>query len=363
MAKDLRSVRRSRGALMARLLSHGWQFPPLSPPDISPGELDQIQELLLESGTAPLAWRRICGSQLAHTPVAERLHTAYRLQSLKAAERELQIGPLLEKFRSRGIDPILMKGWSLARLYPEAGLRPYSDIDLIIPREQVESALSLLADGKGLRVDLEHDQITRFDYRTWSDLYNRSRLARFGSTDVRVLGSEDQLRGLCIHFLKHGGWGPLWLCDIAMLVESRSADFNWNVCLGEGRKQRSWITCSLLLAHGLLGMNLERIPIRFAPGEFPGWVSNTVLEQWGRAPNGYHADFRTCLRRPARIAEAVADRWPPNPIVATLTSGACFGSWPAPLLQFAEVWSRFGRWLLAGAQTVPGKAGIRTERT
>jgi hypothetical protein len=287
------------------------------------------------------------------------LHTAYRVQSLKAAEHQRRIEPLIERFHAHGIEPILMKGWSLAGLYPEAGLRPYNDVDLIIPTEQVAAALSLLTAGDPA-VDLEHDEITRFDHRSWSDIYGRSRLVGLGDTQVRVLSNEDQLRALCIHFLKHGGCKPLWLCDIALLVESRSADFDWDVFLGHGRKERSWLICALLLAHSLLGMKLKGVPLEAHPDKLPGWVTATVIEQWGTLPRDYRAAFRSYMRRPAKIAEAIADRWPPNPIVATLTSGACFGSWPRPVLQFADVLSRLGRWLLAGAQTVPGRPGIRT---
>jgi Uncharacterised nucleotidyltransferase len=359
VAKDLYRLRRSRGGLVSKLLCRAWHRPPLSAPDISTNELAEILDLLLESGAGPLAWWRIRGSQLARTPAAERLHTAYRVQSLKAAERELRIGPLIDKFRSYGIEPILMKGWSLAGLYPEAGLRPYSDVDLIIPAEQVKAALCLLAEDDPA-VDLEHDEITRFDHRSWSEIYSRSRWLCLGDAKVRVLSGEDQLRALCIHFLKHGGCGPLSLCDIGLLVESRPADFDWDVCLGEGRKQRSWITCALLLAHRLLGMERDGIPLDFRAGALPGWVVTTVLEQWGRTPNSHRAAFRSYLRQPAKIREAVADRWPPNPIVATLTSGTCFGTWPPPVLQAADILSRLGRWLLAGAETAPAQAGIRT---
>ena len=358
--KHLQSVRHTRGELVAKLLSGAWRLPP-SAAGINAGELDQIQELVLESGAAPLAWWRIRGSVLAHTPSARRLQTAYRLESLKAARRERQIGPLIQKFRVRGMDPILMKGWSLARLYPENGLRPYNDIDLIIPSHQTEAALALIADGDGPRVDLEHDQITRFDRRTWNDLYHRSRLVSLGNADIRVLSAEDELRAQCIHFLKHGGCGPLSLCDVALLVEGRPQNFDWEVCLGEGREQRSWISCALLLAQSLLGMNLEGVPLDITIGELPAWIIATVLEQWSALPRAYQTDVRSCLRRPAKIVEAIADRWPPNPIVATLTTGSCFGAWPAPALQIADVGLRFGRWLLAGARTVRTQQGIRTE--
>jgi hypothetical protein len=358
-AKDLGELRRSRGALVARLLRRAWRRPPLSLPEISGEELHQILDLLLESAVGPLAWWQIRGSHLTHTPAAERLHTAYRVHSLMAAEREFQIVPLIARFRARGIEPVLMKGWSLARLYPEGGLRPYGDVDLIIPAEQVKTALSLVVEGDPA-VDLEHDEITRFDRRNWDDIYRRSRLVSLGDTKIRVLSSEDQLRALCLHFLKHGGSGPLSLCDIGLLVESRPANFDWAICLGDSRRQRSWITCALLLAHRLLGMELDGIPLDLHADALPGWVVETVLEQWSRPPRYPRTAFRGCLHSPVKIKEAVADRWPPNPIVATLTSGTCFGAWPPSVLQLAEILLRAGRWLMAGAETVPAQAGIRT---
>jgi hypothetical protein len=349
-----------RGSLMAKLLSGAWRLSPPSPLAIQIGDLQQIQDLLLESGTASLAWWRIRHSELAHTPAAKPLQTAYRVQSLKAVQREQHIGPLLGKFRRVGMDPILIKGWSLARLYPESGLRPYCDIDFVVPDYQAEAALSLVADGQDPRVDLEHEQITRFDQRTWNELRHRSCVVTLGKAKIRVLSPEDELRAQCIHFLKHGGCGPLSLCDIALLVESRSAGFDWDICLGKASKQRSWINCALLLAHGLLGMSLEGVPLDSSE-EIPRWVFTTVLDQWGQVPEAYQADVRSCLRHPARIAKAIADRWPPNPIVATLTSGSRFGVWPTPVLQIADVGLRLGRWILAGARTVPSQPGIRTE--
>ncbi|HLK33935.1 MAG TPA: nucleotidyltransferase family protein [Terriglobales bacterium] len=328
---------------MARLLSGAWREANCSPPDLSAHELEEILTLLLQSNTAPLAWWRIRNSSLAHTVAGERLHTAYRVQSLREAEHQMRVASLVEKFHAQGIEPILMKGWSMAQFYPQAALRPYSDVDLMVPPAQRKAAEALSAVSQGVAVDLQHDEITRFDNHSWDDLYARSQLKWLGETRIRVLSSEDQLRALCIHFLKHGGWGPLWLCDIAVLVESRPPTFRWDVCLGGERRQRSWVTCALLLAHSLIGMEWDGVPLARAPEPLPRWVEATVLEQWGSSPRAHRAAFRTYFRHPARIGEAIADRWPPNPIVATLTSGACFGACPRLLLQTVEVLSRLGK--------------------
>ena len=45
---------------------------------------------------------------------------------------EMEIGEAFSRLRSVGIEPILAKGWAIARLYPERGMRPYGDIDLCV---------------------------------------------------------------------------------------------------------------------------------------------------------------------------------------------------------------------------------------
>jgi hypothetical protein len=46
-----------------------------------------------------------------------------------------------DPLRSRGIDPIVLKGTSFAdRLYPDASLRPFSDIDILMPETALPDA-------------------------------------------------------------------------------------------------------------------------------------------------------------------------------------------------------------------------------
>ena len=49
--------------------------------------------------------------------------------------------------------------------------------------------------------------------------------------------TEDQLRQLCLHLLRHGACRPLWLCDVAVMLESLPGDFDWDRCLGGDRDE------------------------------------------------------------------------------------------------------------------------------
>src|SRR5262249_54417073 len=154
--------------------------------------------------------------------------------------------------RHRGVDVLVCKGWTIARLYPETGLRPYGDIDSCVRPDQMTTAMAILSEegGPGGNVDL-HCGVPDLENRRWHDLIRRSRLVSLGAEQVRILGPEDQLRQLCLHLLRHGAWRPLWLCDIGMFVESLPAGFDWDYFLHGKQRLAGWLVCVLGLASRL----------------------------------------------------------------------------------------------------------------
>src|ERR1700683_4591217 len=125
------SVEVQRGRLLAGALAGAWRTWP-SPWTPSTRALEEIAPLLLKSGTAGLAWRRISSSDLPSRNAALDLREAHRHDVLQAALREHQLVQSLKLLDSARIAPLLAKGWAVARLYPERGLRPYGDIDLYV---------------------------------------------------------------------------------------------------------------------------------------------------------------------------------------------------------------------------------------
>src|SRR5882762_3393352 len=217
--------------LIATVLAGSWrQFP--SPVEISIGELDAVAPSLLTSGAAALAWKRVSKSDLRNASAAKELAQAYRLHALQSAIHERDIQNVLALLSRAGIEPILVKGWAIARLYPESGLRPYGDIDLCVnPKQFAAGKAALSNDEINSQVDL-HEGFAKLDNRSWDELYARSQVLKIDRVEVRVLGPEDHLRALCFHFLREGAWRALWLCDIAVAVESRPENFDWDLFMG-----------------------------------------------------------------------------------------------------------------------------------
>jgi Uncharacterised nucleotidyltransferase len=313
---------------MARALTGAWRSsPPI--PELSQAALNQIARKLLISRAGALAWWGLRHSELRTSQAAIELCNAYRLCTLKAALHERNIELVFAQLRSANIEPILIKGWAIARLYPEPGLRPYGDIDLCVRDDDLAAARAALKrlPDKTIDVDLVHPEIDRLGKRSWQELYPRTHLVRLGQTEVRVPGPEDHLRILCIHMLKGPRMSPVLLCDIALMLETIPEGFDWKLCLGN-RPESDWIACAIGLAHHLLGVPVAQTPIANRARNLPKWLVSAVLKHWADyLPMEYMAPLTTYLRHPKGITTALRIRWP-SPIESSLVFKRPFSRTP-----------------------------------
>jgi hypothetical protein len=320
-----------RGTSIARLLSGSWRPKP-APASLSADELASIGALLHGSGAAGLAWRRLSGSPLASHRVAVGLRQAYRLEVLESTVRQDWVALAFQRFRAAGVEPLVAKGWAAARLYPEDGLRRYEDVDVYVhPSDFARAqAVKLELAGEGCVIDLHRGVPQLADYGHEA-VMSRSRLVALGSERVRVMGEADHLRLLALHLLGHGAWRPLWLCDVGVAMEGRSEAFDWDVVLGGTARRAEWCGATILLAARLLGASLTDVPESITRRLLPGWLSTSVLRQWGRmapdTPQGARVPMWQFLHRPRGIVHALAMRWP-NPVEATVGVGGPFNALP-----------------------------------
>ena len=330
--------RASRGGLVAQLLAGAWRVSP-PPPITSAEELGEIVTLLLKSGASALAWRKVRDSGLRTSPAASQLQQAYRLHSLEAALHERRLKQVIPVLRTFGAEPVLVKGWAIARLYPEPGLRPYCDLDLCVSPDHYASAGAALRspEGAGCSVDL-HMGFGKFYERQTDDIFARSQLVSLGDLDVRVLGAEDNLRFLCLHLLRHGAVRPLWLADIAVLLEGRNDNFDWDLCLTGSRRQADWVGCAIGLAHNLLGLDIQGIPVARRARNLPRWFVPPVLKGWG-TPLETPRQVAAYVRHPIGLSKELLHHWP-NPIEATMTVHGPFNKLPRLPFQVGHVVSR-----------------------
>lgn len=323
------------GAWIAAILTGAWRDAML-PLSLPPGTLVAHTSLLLELGAGGLGWRRVRDTELGGSPAATALRQAYRLYTLQAGLHTRDLVRTLTRLWAAGVEPLLAKGWAVARLYPEPGLRLPGDIDLCVRPEQYGAAVAALASPEVQECDVDlhrglHRQrygqaFSLLDDRSLEAVYEHSQRVPLGEVEVRVLGPEDHLRLLCLHMLSHGACRPLWLCDIGAVLESRPADFDWEYFLSGDGRRAEWAVCALGLAHELLGARLEGTPIEARASRLPGWLVPAVLRQWGR---GFQPliPLVAVVRQPAGALKELRRHWP-NPIEATIGVRGPFNTWP-----------------------------------
>ncbi|HWR20898.1 MAG TPA: nucleotidyltransferase family protein, partial [Verrucomicrobiae bacterium] len=193
-------------------------------------------------------------------------------------------------FEARDIPFILLKGEALSKTcYPDEGLRPYSDIDLLIKESSYEAARAALTavgfcprhphletekrtlfgevefDRQGprtLTVDLHWDTLMV----SWGPPSLLSAAETWGLADqiqigrqlVSVLGGETLLLHLCVHFTFHHAFdGLILLCDLFLVLMREGGRIDWDRLLRKVDRYRCRyavyyaLTCvqSLLGAH------------------------------------------------------------------------------------------------------------------
>jgi hypothetical protein len=200
-----------------------------------------------------------------------------------------QLIKIVHFFEDHGISSIPYKGPALAAdLYGDLVLRPFIDLDILIPRQAVLKARDLLV-TLGYRphfalkdtevaayqkahyelifsherqrsiVELKWDVTDTFfslptDYEA---LWERRKPVRLAEREILALSPEDTLLVLSIHGAKHLWTRLLWIYDVARLLHvHQDLDWQWVLKSMDSRGGRRILFLGLSLAHTLLGAPL-----------------------------------------------------------------------------------------------------------
>lgn len=328
------------GRAIAGLLRGGWRAtPPAVEVDVSPRCID----LLLRSGCAALAWRRIRGTSAADRATSQPLRQAARIYALRASMGSRQLAALAHALRSAGVRPLLFKGWAAARLYAEPDLRPFGDVDLCVEpahKEAAFDAISALAGANGAPVDL-HASFPDLPDRSLDEVFARARPIAVSGTGIDALCPEDHVRCLAVHFFRHGATRPLSLCDVGAAMESASWDFDWDYCLQGNARLTNHVVLAMKLASELLGARPVTTGRVGDTERLPRWLIRAVLRQWGSTSYDSYVNrpLVECLRSPHEVMPALRRRWP-SAIQLTVDRHASIGVFPPLWMQARNVASR-----------------------
>ncbi|CAK8714147.1 Putative nucleotidyltransferase [Candidatus Electrothrix laxa] len=215
-------------------------------------------EDVVSQGMAPLLFRRIASEVSSASAWPESLLLRLRKTALHQAAfelvAELDLRHLLTAFAHVGISPLLLKGTPLSHaLYPEPGLRPRCDTDLLIHEEDREKTAVLMkkqgyaslhesqadyintqmssakktAQGITCRYDI-HWQVSNCN-RQFSREFSAGKLFENAEAipslgeNARTLSKVDALIFSCFHragHFSHSGDRLIWLYDIHLLCQA-----------------------------------------------------------------------------------------------------------------------------------------------
>ena len=252
-------------------------------------------------------------------PVASRLRSAWLAFGRQHLLGVAALGALLDAFDAASIPVIPLKGPVLAEtLYAEPGLRPFTDLDVLVRRADVPRAVDMLA-GLGyaplgyerpLAYDLAYATATCFvatepepdrfpvdlhwnlvsvvggntpstvgGEEVWSRAVAETRWGR----RALALGREDLLLYLALHLAVHHPLeGLVWQLDLALLLRRHRGALDWDEVVA--RAGRWGLRSAVYFA-------LKRVEDRFGAG-VPAHVLSALRP--GRTR-------RACLDRLARI--------------------------------------------------------------
>ncbi len=243
-------------------------------------DIDRALVAATEHRIAPLLWRAF-GAADAREELGPRrgvlcgMANAFHMEALLLIPRAvaLAVRPLTDA----GLEPVVFKGPAVAARYPEPGLRPMEDIDLLLPRREHQRALAALA-GAGWRVVragggdhydtvLAHDDVPslvlelhyglegtsqRVTALDPGALWERRQPIACAGTPAFGLPLADELVVLAAHAGKphHGFVRLAWVADLAMIVgdaAERGTPVDWDRVRALAKDAR----CATVLAAAL----------------------------------------------------------------------------------------------------------------
>jgi hypothetical protein len=301
----------------------------IPPPVLTEDQLATIVPCLIASGGGSLYWRRIRDTPAGSTVAGARLRDAARVAMLQTVVCEKALAQAVRALAVAGIEPLVAKGWAVARHYPAAGLRPYADVDLIVGAEwYVEATATLASTADALAADFRplliggidlHRHPAELADRALRDLRARSQVVALGDLSVRVLSPEDQFRLSCLHVLRHQGRHPLWWCDIGAMIES-TPGMDWDLVFQGSDRRAAWIDCVVRATHALLDARIESLPRALSDRPVPGWLAPAVYRRWEEGMKAVSRPAASYLRVPRGWRRGLYEYWP-NALAATLRCG------------------------------------------
>lgn len=190
------------------------------------------------------------------------------------------VSKLFERLDIAEVDAVVMRGLTLAHsLYPDPGLRPMHDVDILISPNSRDDFVRLMQDEGHVPVERLRSQLVyridgiTFEIHWWLLTAKRYRTVIESSLLLKnkktltlpdgrfyILSSEDELIGLISHaFIHHDCSRLTSLIDIALLIKRYDIDWNYIVSFCRRSHLTKMFFVCLAFVNDLLDLEMEQV--------------------------------------------------------------------------------------------------------
>jgi len=283
--------------------------------------VDSWSKLLAEAethGLGPLLYTHLKAADVSlPTPTKRDLQALYLRHRHANQVRTRVLTEILAACKVENIQVLVLKGAALAHLiYPEPGLRPMRDIDLLVdPAEAIRAqrvlaelgfdaplpsgylpgkhlaAATLKREGLSVSVEIHHNLFNDDfpDSMEIKDLTGEPLPFALGQLTAYTLGYEDMLWHLCRHALPiHQPLRLIWVADIVGFAETFASQIRW----GRVKQQYPLVLSVLTQFHhltplsetlqGQANLQLKRPPEGVGQ-DFQGWPRYAIAQQYPKS--------------------------------------------------------------------------------
>lgn len=229
----------------------------------------------------PLLYRRLESDNITGPEIA-RLRGIYRYHWCRNQLLFAELRAIMSALNEVGVEVLLLKGAALVeRYYRDPGLRPMSDLDIMVRPEDMGKTFAVLEKlgwAPKVRADIEKIRVHRLIHAVdflrekngrmlevdvhWTPLHRstwpgaekafwaNSDSAQINGVECRLLDPTDQLMHVCLH---GGAWNvmpPLrWVADACRILQSDAALIVWDRLLSQARRHNSQMLLETALTY------------------------------------------------------------------------------------------------------------------
>lgn len=246
----------------------------------------------LVHGTAGQLYRSLSSlSEADQVPqtVLERLRAAYLQIAAMGMQNLAHLKVLAEALSESGVQMIALKGAALIeKVYGDPGLRPLSDVDIMVrerdwqvirgvlrklgynpvekdfaelppklTKHDIQAHIQYLS-SSGICLEFQFDLFTLgIGMLDVEGVWNRAREVEIGGAKMLALGPEDELLQLTVHANRHGYARLKWLVDIAeTLRQEDGLDWDLLISLAKREQLQTSVYSTLVHIEELFGLQL-----------------------------------------------------------------------------------------------------------